>query len=123
MKPSQWRKMTWVLVAWSGLIFIWIIVGVINIASKNCADLVGSAFSGDSTCTNIEFNGKASVAGSFVVTRLLIWFVGLLVIAVHPVRNARWFRKICKAVRLRCGRSPGAGCVAAAGGLVRRLDA
>jgi len=36
MRRPHWRKMTWVLIIWSGLIVLWVISGA-NAASHSCA--------------------------------------------------------------------------------------
>ena len=82
MNPHRWRKMTWVLYIWSGAFLVWIVAGVANIVSKSCSDVVGSVFAGDATCADIALRGKATVATDFAFTRLLLWVLGVGVLAL-----------------------------------------
>jgi hypothetical protein len=71
MSPLRWRKMTWAIVVFSGLMLAWILAAGIDRASKHCAD-------GDTLCI------QASDAGTTVGVGLIVffWFVGFLVLAL-----------------------------------------
>jgi tRNA(Ile2) C34 agmatinyltransferase TiaS len=71
MNPLRWRKMTWVLNLWNLVFLIWIIAGISDRASKNCAP-------GDELCINASDAGT----GIGVAVIILLWFLGFIVLAL-----------------------------------------
>lgn len=71
MRPWRWRKMTWVLNLWNLLFVVWIIAGVGDRASKNCAP-------GDELCINASDVGT----GIGVAMIVVLWFVGFIVLSL-----------------------------------------
>lgn len=66
----HWRKMTWALWIWNAIFVIWIIAGISNRASKNCAV-------GDQLCKNASDAGT----GIGVALIILLWFMGFIVLS------------------------------------------
>lgn len=77
MSKRGWRKMTWVVVAWSGLIAALTVIQMLMIVTKSCSE-----FSDDSTCFNIEVNGRAVTALGWLVNGVIVWIVGFIPLAV-----------------------------------------
>ncbi len=81
---------TWALLIWSGALLVWIIVGVIEIATKNCApstvfsEFLDSTYTdyADLKCFEIAALGKEHVAGAEALPKLGLWFSGVIVLAV-----------------------------------------
>jgi len=71
MNPLRWRKMTWVLNIWNAIFLIWIIVGVNDRASKNCAPT-------DTLCKDASDAGT----GIGVALIILLWFLGFVVLSI-----------------------------------------
>src|SRR5262245_64200173 len=90
MNPLKWRKMTWVIVMFSGLMLGWIIAAGVARASKDCPQ-------GDELCINASDVGTAVGVGLII----LFWFLGFVVLALvwlmtRPRRCARcgeWMKK------------------------------
>src|SRR5205809_7991493 len=77
MSKRRWRKMTWALVAWSALVLAFIVIRVMQVATKSCSD-----FSLNGDCVKIEANGRASTAIEYTFEGVVIWIVGFIVLAV-----------------------------------------
>ena len=79
MNPLRWRKMTWVLNLWNLVFLIWIIAGISDRASKDCAP-------NDQLCINASDAGT----GIGVAVIILLWFLGFIVLAlVWPMPRRR----------------------------------
>jgi hypothetical protein len=70
MNVLRWRKMTWVLNVWNLLFLVWLIAGISNRASKDCAP-------GDNLCTSASDVGT----GVGVALILVLWFLGFIVLS------------------------------------------
>lgn len=73
----HWRKMTWVLIVWCGLILLWAIVGGANSAST-CANQTGSAYLSAQAAKNACDAGT----GIGVALILLIGFFGFVFFSI-----------------------------------------
>ena len=71
MNPLRWRKMTWVLNIWNVLFLIWIIAGVSDRASEDCAP-------GDQLCIDASDVGT----GIGVALIFFLWFIGFIVLSL-----------------------------------------
>jgi len=78
MSSRRWRKMTWGIVAWSGLILGLTVVQMLMTATKNC-----SSFDlDDADCIRIEVNGRSAAVAEWLVRGVVIWIIGFGVLAV-----------------------------------------
>lgn len=80
MNPMRWRKMTWVLNIWNAVFLIWLIVGVSDRPSEDCAndpDVLSGVIS-QSACEDASDVGT----GIGVVLILVLWFLGFIVLAL-----------------------------------------
>jgi zinc-ribbon domain len=77
MNARRWRRMTWVVVAWSGLILGLTLVQMLQTASKSCSE-----FSLDSDCVRIEVNGRAAAVVEWLLRGIVVWIIGFAVLAV-----------------------------------------
>ena len=71
MPRPHWRKMTWVLVVWTGVMFTWMIAGGIS-AGSECNDLVSEA----------EQAGCVAGTGIGVAGLFILWFLGFIVLGL-----------------------------------------
>jgi hypothetical protein len=69
MRLPRWRKATWALVIWTGLIALWLVAGL---------SAVGNTPAG----TEAEQAGRAIGAGIGVTLILFIWFIGFIVLGL-----------------------------------------
>lgn len=80
MNPMRWRKMTWVLNIWNAVFLIWLVVGVSDRPSEDCAndpDVLNGVIS-KSACEDASDVGT----GIGVVLILFLWFLGFIVLAL-----------------------------------------
>lgn len=63
--------MTWVLNLWNVIFLVWIIVGIADRTSKNCAK-------GDQLCINASDAGTSIGVGLIIV----LWFLGFVVLSL-----------------------------------------
>lgn len=66
----RWRKATWALVIWTGLMLLWVVTGVSAVGNMSPAG------------SQVEQAGRAVGAGIGVTFIVLIWFVGFIVLAL-----------------------------------------
>jgi hypothetical protein len=83
VNPLRWRKMTWLLNIWNVLFLIWIIGGVSDRASKECAP-------GDDLCIGASDVGT----GIGVAMIFVLWFIGFAVLALVWLMS-RPSRRLC----------------------------
>jgi hypothetical protein len=80
MKFLKWRKMTWAILAWSGICLVWIIAGTSSSPASSCAtdpDVINGVMSRHAceTASNVGTGiGVTLVAG--------LWFVGFLILSL-----------------------------------------
>ena len=78
MRRPHWRKMTWAIVIFSGLMLLWLIVGITSADnSSHCAHETSRFFS-KSDCTAARDVGTG--IGAAIISTL--WFVGFLVLSL-----------------------------------------
>jgi zinc-ribbon domain len=77
MTKRRWRKMTWVVVAWSGLLLVLTLVQMAMVVTKSCSE-----FSFDSTCINIEAHGRAGWTIEWLIRGIIVWIIGFIPLAV-----------------------------------------
>ena len=80
MKILRWRKMTWAILAWSGLMLTWMIAGTASRPSQDCAtdpDVINGVISLH-TCQAASDVGT----GIGVVLIGFLWFVGFIVLSL-----------------------------------------
>src|SRR5215211_462915 len=80
MNPLRWRKMSWVLNIWNAIFLIWVIVGVSDRASEDCAndpDVIGGVISKE-TCEAASDVGTG-IGVAFII---VLWFIGFLVLSL-----------------------------------------
>lgn len=80
MNPLRWRKMTWVLNIWNVIFLIWLIVGISDRPSKNCAtdpDVLNGIIS-KHTCQAASDTGT----GVGVALIIFLWFLGFVVLSL-----------------------------------------
>jgi len=70
----RWRKATWAILLFSGLMLVWIIGGV-GAVSDNCAGKTGSALEACQAGTAIG----GGIAVTFII---VIWFIGFVVLGL-----------------------------------------
>lgn len=70
----HWRKMTWVLVLWTGLMLVWIIGGATSAdtSDKDCGTLSKEA------CEGAQDAGTAIGVGLLI----FLWFLGFVVLSL-----------------------------------------
>jgi hypothetical protein len=74
MSPLRWRKMTWAIFVWSGLMLAWMIGGT---AGEQCSDYAPGT-SERQACDLGEDIGT----GIGVTVIFFIWFLGFLVLSI-----------------------------------------
>ena len=70
----RWRKATWALVLFSGLMLVWIVAGVGGL-SDNCAGLTGQEL-------DLCEAGTVIGGGIGVTFLVVIWFIGFIVLGL-----------------------------------------
>jgi len=74
----RWRKMTWVIVAWSVLMAIWIVGALIGADnSEHCAREAQGLLSQD-TCTSARDVGT----GIGMIALWFVWFFGFIILSL-----------------------------------------
>lgn len=70
----RWRKMTWVLLIWTGLMTVWIIGGATSAdtADKDCGTL------SQASCEGAQDAGTAIGVGLLI----FLWFLGFIVLSL-----------------------------------------
>jgi hypothetical protein len=70
----KWRKATWALVIWTGLMALWIISGIAGV-SNNCAGLSGD---------DLELcQAGTAIGGGIGITFIFfIWFLGFVILGI-----------------------------------------
>jgi hypothetical protein len=77
MNPLRWRKMTWVVLIWTGLMFAWMIGGAASAQdSADCASEATQALR-DACEAGTDIGTGLGVAALF-----FLWFIGFLVLSI-----------------------------------------
>ena len=71
MKRPHWRKMTWALVVFTGLMTVWIVAAGVDRPSKDCPP-------GDTLCVNASDTGTAVGVGLLV----FLFFLGFVILSL-----------------------------------------
>lgn len=84
----RWRKATWALVIWTGLMALWAVAGV-SAVGDNCAGRTGSALEACQAGT--------AIGGGIGLTLIaMVWFIGFIVLALIWLMS-RPQRRLCPA--------------------------